>query len=371
MTTKTIYGFGPYLLDANERVLRCGESPICLTPKAFDTLVFLVRNCGRALTKEELLQEIWPNTYVEEANLAINICVLRKALSRSNGGHEYIQTVRSKGYRFIAEVKEKYEIPVLPASEHISGAGIVISPSERLQDLALQQNAQAVTRSRISSRRKIKVWPLFALLPLMSIAVLLYTWRQHEYRNTQNMSVMEPTLDGKARRSVAVLGFGNLSRHPDATWLSTALPEMLNTELDTDMRLRTIPSEDIARLKAESPLPNADAFSKSTLMRIHKDLGADYIVIGFYTILDGKAANRIRLDLRLQDSAVGETIATVVETGDESKLFELVNRAGTHMIDRLVEANSIQRVSQSEIPTLRANSKATKLYADVPSNLRF
>ena len=331
-------------------MLRCDAHHIRLTPKAFDILVFLVSNCGRALTKEELLQEIWPNTCVEEANLAINICALRKVLNRSNGEPEYIQTVRSKGYRFVAEVKREYEIPVLPELESSPASGIAISPSERLQDPESQQNAQVVTRFRIPSLRKIKLWLLFTLSPLMGIAALLYMWKQPDYKNTLNMSVMGSPLDGKARRSVAVLGFENLSRHPDANWLSTALPEMLNTELAADMRLRTIPGEDIARLKAELPLPDTDAFSKSALIRIHKDLGADYVVIGFYTILDGKATNRIRLDLRLQDSAAGETIASVVEIGDESKLFELVSHAGTQMIDRLVEANSSQRVSRSGPP---------------------
>jgi DNA-binding winged helix-turn-helix (wHTH) protein/TolB-like protein len=357
LTTKTSYGFGPYLLDVDERVLRCDEHHIRLTPKAFDILVFLVSNCGRALTKEELLQEIWPNTYVEEANLAINICALRKVLNRSNGEPEYIQTVRSKGYRFIAEVKREHEIPVLPALEPSSVSGIVIAPSGRLQDLEFQQNAQTVTKFRIPSLRKIKFWPLLAVSTLMGLTVLLYTWKQHDYKNTLNMSVMGSPLDGKARRSIAVLGFENLSQHPDATWLSTALPEMLNTELAADMRLRTIPSEDIARLKAESPLPDTDGFSKSTLIKIHKDLGADYVVTGSYTILDGKTTNRIRLDLRLQDSVVGETIASVAETGDESKLFELVSHAGAQMIDRLVEVNSIQRVSRSVPPPCKQIQK--------------
>ena len=347
LTTKTTYGFGPYLLDVDERVLQCDEHRICLAPKAFDILVFLVRNRGHALTKEELLQEIWPDAYVEEANLAVNICALRKVLRGSNGGHEYIQTVRSKGYRFVAEVKRGYEIPALSALEPFSISGMVISPSERLQDREPQQTAQVVTRFRIPSLREIKLWLLFTLASLMGIAALLYMWKHHDYKNTRNMSVIELPLDGKARRSVAVFGFENLSRRPDATWLSTALPEMLNTELSIDMHLRTIPSEDIFRMKAESRFPEADTFSKSTLMRIHKELGVDYVVTGSYTILDGKTTNRIRLDLRLQDSAVGETIASVVETGDESKLFELVSHAGTQMIDRLAEANSIQRVSRS------------------------
>ena len=106
---------------------------------------------------------------------------------------------------------------------------------------------------------------------------------------------------------------------------------MLSTELAADGHLRTIPGEDIDRLKMDLPLADADAFSKNTLTKIRKNLGTDYVVVGSYTVLDDKSANPIRLDLRLQDSATGETIASIAETGDESRLFELVTRAGDQL----------------------------------------
>lgn len=100
------YVFDSYRVDAEERQLLRGEEHVHLTPKEFETLLVLVRNCGRVLTKDELLKEIWPNTFVEEANLANNISVLREALGGGGKDNPYIRTVARRGYRFAAPVRE-------------------------------------------------------------------------------------------------------------------------------------------------------------------------------------------------------------------------------------------------------------------------
>src|SRR5262249_35059051 len=89
-----------------------------LQPKAFDMLLHLVERRDAVLTKEELLSELWPDTFVDEANLSQNIYVLRKALGQ-DGGEAYIQTVPKRGYRFMAAVRERTETahPVMPAGE--------------------------------------------------------------------------------------------------------------------------------------------------------------------------------------------------------------------------------------------------------------
>src|SRR5258706_3233508 len=101
-----LYRFGPFRLDMEDRVLHRSGEAVPLTPKALDTLVVLLENCGRVLEKDDLMKRVWPDTFVEEANLAVNISVLRKALGPSPSGGQYIETVPRRGYRIAAEVTE-------------------------------------------------------------------------------------------------------------------------------------------------------------------------------------------------------------------------------------------------------------------------
>ena len=98
------FEFGSFKIDTVERVLLRNDQPVVLTQKVFDLLLLLVRNRGHIVEKEELMREVWPGTFVEDGNLTQNISVLRKLLA--NDGHQYIQTVPRRGYRFVGKVDE-------------------------------------------------------------------------------------------------------------------------------------------------------------------------------------------------------------------------------------------------------------------------
>ena len=106
LQTKHIYEFGPFRLDEAEHLLLRDGEAVPLTPKAFDLLLALVERHGHLLEKDELLKKVWPDTFVEEANLASNISQLRKALGDGENGQRYIETVPKRGYRFVASVKK-------------------------------------------------------------------------------------------------------------------------------------------------------------------------------------------------------------------------------------------------------------------------
>jgi pimeloyl-ACP methyl ester carboxylesterase/DNA-binding winged helix-turn-helix (wHTH) protein len=112
---KGAYRFGPFHLDVRERLLSRGGGAIPLRLKVFDTLVVLVENAGRLVTKQELLDTVWPETTVEENNLNHNVSVLRKALGERATGQQYIETVPRVGYRFAAPV-EATVAPVRPST---------------------------------------------------------------------------------------------------------------------------------------------------------------------------------------------------------------------------------------------------------------
>jgi Tol biopolymer transport system component/DNA-binding winged helix-turn-helix (wHTH) protein len=100
------YRFGEFTLDTDQRILLREGKPLSLAPKVFDTLLILVESSGRIVGKEELMNRLWPDTFVEEANLAFNIQQLRKTLGDNARKPDYIETISRRGYRFIANVEE-------------------------------------------------------------------------------------------------------------------------------------------------------------------------------------------------------------------------------------------------------------------------
>jgi Tol biopolymer transport system component/DNA-binding winged helix-turn-helix (wHTH) protein len=98
------YRFGEFTVDADQKVLLRNGTPLPLAPKVFDTLLILVENGGRIVEKEALMNRVWPDTFVEEANLTFNIQQLRKALGDNARKPVFIETVARRGYRFVAEV---------------------------------------------------------------------------------------------------------------------------------------------------------------------------------------------------------------------------------------------------------------------------
>ena len=199
------------------------------------------------------------------------------------------------------------------------------------------------------------ILPAFALI-LVSVtgATIFFFLRLH--RTAERVAESVP-----ARRSIAVLGIKNLTGQPQSAWLSTALAEMLTTEVGAGERLRMISGEDVAHMRLDLALPESDTLGSSTLAHIGKNLGADLVISGSYVALSG---GKIRLDLHLQDVATGEVLASVPEAGDEGTLFDLISRAGA----RLREKCGAGRISPNEQAVVKAalpfGAEATRLYAE-------
>jgi DNA-binding winged helix-turn-helix (wHTH) protein len=131
-----LYRFGSFALDSQKRKLSRADSPVSVTPKAFDVLLFLVQNPNRLVTKEELLQAVWGDTFVEEGNLTQYISHLRKALGDNSEDTRLIVTIARKGYQFTADVT------VAEAADTAKHAVVQVSTSE---------NSLADTQSTLES----------------------------------------------------------------------------------------------------------------------------------------------------------------------------------------------------------------------------
>ena len=138
-TITHFYRFGDFALDADQRVLFREDKPVALTPKVFETLLVLVEQHGRIVCKDELMERLWPDSFVEETNLTFNIQRLRKALGDKARQPRYVETVSKRGYRFIAEVTEVQDdsFPPLRATSlgNANGNGTGVAIEHKQQSL--------------------------------------------------------------------------------------------------------------------------------------------------------------------------------------------------------------------------------------------
>jgi eukaryotic-like serine/threonine-protein kinase len=215
---------------------------------------------------------------------------------------------------------------------------------------------------------------LLFFAPLLFIAlVLALNWRASRdwlFRRGSKAAAPVSLPSPVVRKSVAVLGFQNASKRDETAWLSTALGEMLATELSAGEKLRIIPAENVARMERDLSLTDTHTLASDTLKRVHNYLGSDLMLVGGYTTLGKASGGQLRLDVRLQDAATGETIASVAEAGSEINLFDLVSRVGSDLRRRLgigdlapVDAAGVQ----ASYPT---TPEAARLYTQGLSKLR-
>jgi TolB-like protein/DNA-binding winged helix-turn-helix (wHTH) protein len=208
--------FGQFALDSRKRTVSRAESPVFLTPKAFDVLLFLVQNPNRLVTKEELLQAVWGDTFVEEGNLTQYISHLRKALGDNSGDSRLIVTIARKGYQFTARVTVAEAAAIAkPAAVQVPG----ITESLRVDARPIPEYATKEAVSKAPRR-----WRIAAAVAVSTfiLAAAAYTSRRH-YAGTK------PPRSQKIM--LAVLPFDNLTGDPNKEYLADGLTEETISQL--------------------------------------------------------------------------------------------------------------------------------------------
>jgi TolB-like protein/DNA-binding winged helix-turn-helix (wHTH) protein len=210
------YYFGQFVLDSARRTLSRADSSISLTPKAFDVLLHLAQNPNRLVTKEELLQAVWGDTFVEEGNLTQYISHLRKALDDNSEDARLIVTVARKGYRFTTDVT------VAEAADTTTHAAV-----QALTDRRSLVDTRAATESPAYSEipEGPKHWRKAAALATSGVILALVagymSWRH----------VADATPPRSQKIMLAVLPFANLTGDPDKEYLADGLTEELISQL--------------------------------------------------------------------------------------------------------------------------------------------
>lgn len=210
-----IYQFGPFQLDSAEETLSRESKPVALTGKEFQTLLVLVENSGRTVTKDDLLSKVWPDTFVEELTLAQNISTLRKALGDDKSDSKYIQTVPRKGYRFIAPVIQLDEAHAAPAP------------------------------GKVPAKQK-PVWVIAVVgLSLLAVAIGVYLFRANTRKVDQRAQV----------KSIAVLPFQPLTAGDRDEALQLGMADALITKLSNIKQIVVRPTSSILKYSNTTPDP--------------------------------------------------------------------------------------------------------------------
>ncbi|MGZ8780915.1 MAG: tetratricopeptide repeat protein, partial [Thermoanaerobaculia bacterium] len=249
----------------------------------------------------------------------------------------------------------RHYLPDLDATwEHAILRCLEREPGDRFADArevvaAMESGDTASLPSRRRARLR-GVGIALGVVTLVLAIVTLVPWRRVEIA-PQTAQRVTP-----ARRAVAVIGFRNQSGDRDVAWLSTALTEMLTTEVAAGEQVRTIPGETVARTKRELDLDESAGFDA----RYRTALAADYIVSGSYAAV----GEQLRLDVQLHEALGGNVIATFAETGTEDKLFDLVARAGSRLRETLGVASVSPEAASGILASLPSNPTAVRYYAE-------
>ncbi len=356
---RSLYEFGSFRVDPVRRRLLRNQEQVALTPKAFSILLILLERRGGVVEKEELIQAVWPDTFVTEANLTQNISSLRKALGERANDHHYVVTVPGRGYSFVADV---IEIPREPTGEFlIASFAPPLAPPEivpevrpeveppppvsdamaRLDDTTLFGMTMTVVPPPAPDRpflaprgrrRFLFAGLVLGLLLAAGLIGLYYLWLQR--RDAPPAVDAGATTAVNVRPTLAVMGFHNLSTDHEQDWLGTALAEMLTTELSTGSRVRIVSGEDVARVRQSLGLSSGSSgedLSAEALAQIHRVLGADLVVVGSYLSLGARGDGKLRIDLRVLKAPSGDAVTSLREEGTEDNLFDLVSLLGREM----------------------------------------
>ena len=318
-----MYEFGPFRLIPEERQLLRDNQPVPLTPKCFDLLVVLVENTGHLIEKDQLLKRIWPDSFVEEANLSVNMSALRRALGEGPNEHQYVETVPRRGYRFVAGVTERWDDGIQsPARESTEEADDKQSVADNARQTSTPSQAAASGPGLL-----FQPWAL-ALIGLLSVSALLLGL---------NVSGLRDRLLGKVNpvsiQSLAVLPLENLSNDTSQDYFGDGMTEALITDLAKIGAVRVMSRSSVMKYKG----------ARKPLSEIGRELNVDAVLTGSVV----RSGERVRITVQLVHAATDRNLWADSYERDLRDVLALQREVARDIVDQV----SIKLRPQEQVQT--------------------
>jgi len=287
---KVVYEFGSFRFDSTQHLLLQDQQVIPLAPKAAETLAVLVEKHGQLVEKEELMKAVWPDTFVEEANLTVHVSALRKLFQEQAPSGGYIETVPRRGYRFVAPVLERLAVNGETSASPMEG-----------------QAERAGKRSHASVFR-------VAIAGLCAAALLAAGF---VYKRKGQLFGLAP----RRIHSVAVLPLQNLSGDPSQEYLADGLTEALVTDLAQVRSLRVISRTSIMTYKG----------TKKKLPEIARELNVDAVVEGSVM----RSGDQVQVTAQLVEAPTDTHLWAETYEGSQRDLLVLQNRMAQAIVQQV------------------------------------
>jgi TolB-like protein/DNA-binding winged helix-turn-helix (wHTH) protein/Tfp pilus assembly protein PilF len=313
-----IYEFGSFRLNIRAKLFLKENKPVPLNPKTFELLAMLVQRSGHLVEKEELLRELWPDSFVEESNLTQNIYLLRKALGEDTHGHVYIKTVPRHGYRFVAEVREvQDDLKELLDEPRNSEALAIVEETEETTSTPNIVDHQSPFELSLPVTGRMPQWRLRAALIALLTALSLMAALAF-YRDSSRMKRSETTPTGKA---IAVLPFKTLGEESQKEMLGLGMADAIIIKMSKLQQIPVLPTSTIIKYTGREHDPVATG----------RELGVD-------AVLDGtvqRSGERIRVTVQLIRLDDGRTLWSEVYDEQFTSIFSVQDVISEHVAQSL------------------------------------
>ncbi|HEX2643283.1 MAG TPA: tetratricopeptide repeat protein [Thermoanaerobaculia bacterium] len=421
---KRLYEFDGFRVDPVRRRLVKDNELVPITPKAFSILLILIESRGGVVEKEDIIQKVWPDTFVTEANLTQNVSSLRKALGERANDARYIVTVPGRGYSFVADVFEvprdatgEISLAMLPPMDEL----IAMSPEPK-PDWALPGRSAPVAPSVPASlppeasvppvpvpqvslaprgpkvdpldtvqivpspgtdhddtgvivvepiRKQVWLWAVGAVVLLILITLGVTRLGKNPAPSSEAPAAAagsEEAPPPAARSSVAVLTIRNTSGKASLNWLGSILAELVTTDLSTSSRLRVISGEHVIRARQSRLMQNPESLNAEQLRQLHELVRADFAVFG--TVGEKNGDGKLQLELRVLRLPEGGIAGQSSEEGTQTDLFDLVSRASAKLRKNMGWGTPSAEETKASLSLRIASPDAARLYVEGLERLR-